>query len=369
MLVESMSNRVVVEGSGPVGAFTPPQPRLTVEQAHDLAALKLTLTGESVIDASRLPFDTREQVDHFLRLNQFDTDNPLDLARLREVHQEALEYLTTLHHLRFPAELEEPEAIHDIFLAATHGTSRVRRFACMLLKVMHIVHHLGGRELTFALAVSEAQLYDRLSARVFTVIDRMRTTGIDVAEFSGGKKARASLVTKLLARRSTLTSHVFDKLRFSVTLRSPEDLVRALVYFGRNLWPFNFVVPEQSRNNIVTSAHIGRALALDPQVVRDFWDNAAVGAKPAVLPPPNEFSGSSYRSVSFVVDIPMRVDDLAPSASPAIAFVETEIQLIDEKTAVANSQGENSHSAYKKRQVARVRARLLGATDSDDVVN
>jgi uncharacterized protein (TIGR04552 family) len=358
MLVESMSNRVAAEHSRSVKAIVPSRPQLAIEQLHDLAALKLTLTGESVIDLSRLPFDTREQVDHFLRLNQFDTDNPLDLARLREVHRE-LEYLTSLHHLRFPAELEEPEEIHDIFLAATqHGTSRVRRFACMLLKVMHIVHHLCGRELTFALAVSEAQLFDRLSARVFTVIDRMRATGIEVAEFSGGKKAR-----------STLTSHVFDKLRFSVTLRTPEDLVRSLVYFSRNLWPFSFVVPEQSRNSIVTSAHIGRAMGLDPQAVWAFWSNGAGGTEPSVLPPPNEFSGSSYRAVSFVVDIPIRVDDLAPSASPAIAFVETEIQLIDEKTATANNQGENAHSAYKKRQVARVRARLLSATDSDDVVN
>ena len=263
----------------------------------------------------------------------------------------------------------EPEEIHDIFLAAAHGPARMRRFACTLLKVMHIVHHLSGRELTFAMAVSEAQLFDRLSARVFTVIDRMRMTGIEVVEFSGGKKARDSLITKVLAKRSLLTSHVFDKLRFSVTLKTPEDLVRTLVYFGRNLWPFNFVVPEQSRNNVVTVEHVGRALGLDPRGVWEAWNRGIPMAEPAVVPPINEFSGSSYRSVSFVVDIPLRIDDLAPSATPAIVFVETEIQLIDEKTAAANNQGENAHAAYKRRQVARVRARLFGITDSDDVVN
>jgi len=340
------------------------------EKLHDLTVLRLALTGESPIDIGRLPFTARDSVDRFLRLNQFDTDNPLDLERLAEIHQEAVTYLSDIHHLRVPAELESPNEIHDLFLATYHPAARTRRFACMLLKVMHIVHHLAGRELTFALPVSEAQLFERLSARVFTTIDRMRETGIDVLEFSGGKKARTSLVTKLLAKRSTLTSHVCDKQRFAVTVRTPEDIVRALVYFGRNLWPFHFVVPEQSKNGIVGHHHIAQVLGLEPQLVWDFWSqHNGSTAEPQLATPENEFSGASYRSVNFVVDIPLRIDDLAPNETPAIAFIETEIQLVDEKTALANNEGENSHASYKKRQVSRVRARLLGSTDSEDISN
>ncbi|MBI5509166.1 MAG: TIGR04552 family protein [Deltaproteobacteria bacterium] len=350
-------------------ALSRPGLDLTPALQRDLAALRLALSGESVIDMARMAFDSRASVDHFLRLNQFDTDNPLDLARLKEIHQEAVGYLADIHHLRLPAELERPAEIHEVFLAANRGPARLRRTACMMLKVMHIIHHLSGRELTFAIAVSEAQLFERLSARVFTEIERMRAAGIDVVEFAGGKKSRTSLVSKLLARRSTVTAHVFDKLRFSVTLRSEAELVRALIYLGHNLFPFNFVVPEQSRNKIVTPQHVATALGLDPGVVEGFWAQPGAPGEPLVVPESNEFSGAGYRAVSMVIDIPIRIDDLAPSHTPAIAFVETEIQLVDVKTALANSQGDSSHAAYKKRQLARVRARLLGNGDGDEIAN
>ena len=54
----------------------------------------------------------------------------------------------------------------------------------------------------------------------------------------------------------------------------------------------------------------------------------------------------------------MRIDDVAPQAAPAIGFVQTEIQLVDSETALLNETGEGAHPLYKKRQRARVRARL-----------
>ena len=120
---------------------------------------------------------------------------------------------------------------------------------------------------------------------------------------------------------------------------------------------------------LVVACNTASALALDPLVVR-----GALGCTDARLrshdsAPVNEFSGASYRAVSLVVDVPIRIDDLAPKATPAIAFVETEIQLVDERTAAANAQGENSHAAYKKRQVARVRTRLFGTPEGEEAVN
>ena len=54
----------------------------------------------------------------------------------------------------------------------------------------------------------------------------------------------------------------------------------------------------------------------------------------------------------------VRLDDIVPEASPAIAFAQTEIQLVDATTARANEEGENAHSRYKKRPSTRVRVRL-----------
>src|SRR5687768_12874038 len=98
----------------------------------DLAALRLVLCGESVVDLARLWFADRADVDTFLRLCAFDTDNPIDLERLHELHEEALVYLRDVHEYRVPSQVEELSEIHDLFLLASSGPARLRRYACML---------------------------------------------------------------------------------------------------------------------------------------------------------------------------------------------------------------------------------------------
>jgi uncharacterized protein (TIGR04552 family) len=72
----------------------------------------------------------------------------------------------------------------------------------------------------------------------------------------------------------------------------------------------------------------------------------------------NEFSGTGFRNISFIADIPLRIDSVASHATPAITFVQTEIQLVDQETARQNERGDSAHAQYKKRQRARVRSRL-----------
>ena len=234
--------------------------------------------------------------------------------------------------------------------------------ACMCLKTMHIMHHVNARQLVFNTAFSEAQLFSRLNAKIFDVIDRMRAKGIQVLEFAASQKARESVVTKLLAKRETLATHLFDKLRFRVVLGSKDDLVPALLYLLKNLVPFNYVVPGQSRNGLVSAKEISACLGLTEEAILEFWrsheGNWALGPTP-----PNEFSGRSFQCVNFVAEIPLRIDDVAPEYAPAIAFAQTEIQLVDEKTHLANNEGENAHDLYKERQRRQVRERLQGLAD------
>jgi uncharacterized protein (TIGR04552 family) len=305
-------------------------------------------------------FASRESVDRFLRLSQFDTDNPFDLQRLRDLHREAIDYLVGVHRYRMPEEIVHIDEIHDLFLMASRDPSQVQKLANMVLKVMHILQHVNGHELIFDTSISEAQLFDRLSGRVLPVIDRMRTTGIEVLEFSAGKKTRTSMITKLLAKRSTLAAHIFDKARFALTLKRRRDLVPSLTYLLHHLFAVSYVLPEQTQNGIITLGDIAEGLKLDPRQVWEFWtEGGRAAADDGAAPTPrNEFSGPNYRCVNFVVDMPVRLDDVASHATPAIAFAQAEFQLVDQQTAEANERGENAHARYKKRQAARIRARL-----------
>ena len=327
-------------------------------QLADLVALRLVLFGESAIDLPRSWFSDRAAADDYLRLVGFDTDNPLDLARLQELHHEAVVYLTDIHRYRLPLPIESPDEVHSVFTAAASPEGdRLQRFACMTLKVMHILHHVSGRELVFNTPISEAELFNRLNGRVFNLLDRLRAEGVALLEFTAGKKSSASLATKLLAKRNNLATHVFDKVRFRVTVRSRDDIVLTLVHLLRNLVPFNYVLPEQSQNTIIRVEDVAHALKLDEEMVRRYWKTSPA-LDPMPRPPTNGFSAEAYRCVNFVADIPLRIDDVAPQAAPAIAFVQTEIQLIDAETARLNERGESAHALYKKRQRAHVRARL-----------
>jgi uncharacterized protein (TIGR04552 family) len=325
----------------------------------DLAALRILLTGESVVDQTRWWFPDRAAVDDFLRLLGYDTDNSLDVARLEDLHHEAVTYLADIHRYRLPASIESPNEIHDLFLLASGPISRDQRLACMVLKVMHISNHVAGRELVFNLPISEAQLFARINARVFAVIDKMRASGIGVQEFAAGKKSRASMVTKLLAKRGTLAASIFDKVRFRIVVNSREDLVSSLLYLLHYLVPFNYVVPEQSQNGLLLLEDIAKVLKVPLVVVRHvFGLPEKEGLEP--VDTRNEFSGPDYRIVNFVVDLPLRVDDIAPEQIPAVAFVAAEIQLVDVEAAKSNEQGANAHTLYKKRQRERVKQRLEG---------
>jgi uncharacterized protein (TIGR04552 family) len=325
----------------------------------ELCALHMLLTGHSVVDLSTLVFQDRPSVDDFLRLNGFDTDSPIDITRLLDLHQEAVAYLRDDHKYRLPEAVTHLEEIHDLFLCAGDVEHKHHRFAGMVLKVMHILHHISGRQLLFNTPISEAQLFDRLNNKVFGVMDKMRASGIGVHEYTSGVKSRTSLATKLLSKRSNLAAQIFDRVRFRLVLNTPHDIVHALLYLSKHLFPINYVIPEQSHNNLLSVDTVAEVLQLSAAEKKRFaktLGHAAVASSAA-----NEFSAESFKTVNFVADIPLRIDDMAPTETPAITFVQAEIQLVDLTTAQHNEQGEGAHTLYKQRQLSRVRERLEGA--------
>lgn len=341
---------------------------LSADRLLDLGAVYQALAGDSIVDSTRSYFQDRSTVERFLRLCCFDTDNPIEMASVDALRAEAVDYLTEVHGYQVPVAVARPKDIYDLFLTASSGVGEDSRFACMVLKVMHILYHISSRELVFNMRISEAELLARLNTKVFRVIDEMRAEGITVCEFAAGKKRRSSLTTKLLAKRDTVATHIFDKLRFRIVVKSREDLINALIYIMRKLLPFNFVMPGQSENGIITISDVTSVFGVDPEFLTRFWGDTGVLAKERdeLATHENEFSGPGYRCVNFVAEIPLRLDDMGVDACPAIGSVETEIQLVDARTEQANSRGENSHERYKARQRVHVRRRLEGINSVEE---
>ena len=345
----------------PAGGYRPLE-RMGIAE---LESLRVILRGGSVIDWRRLNFRDRAEVESYLRLNQFDHDDARDERRLRAILAQAVEYLRTVFGYRVAEPVARPDDLCDLFLLAS-GTvepRRYRRIACVVLKVMHVIHHLEARELLFRTPLRESDLAQRAHRRIMSEAERMRAAGLPVLEFAGNSKSRDSLVTKLLAKKESVAAQVFDRVRYRVVTERTDQIAPVVWHLTQALFPFNYAVPGQTQNSLVRfqdllAAHPrGAAIASELQLPADLErrDPAA---------PRNEFSGRDFRVLNFVVDLPVRIDDLLPPLDPMadelgrIVFSLVEFQVVDAATAARNEEGDSSHERYKRRQHHRVLRRL-----------
>jgi uncharacterized protein (TIGR04552 family) len=339
----------------------------------DLEAVRLLLRGGSVVDWHRLEFRDQNDVERFLRVNEFDPTNERDLQRLDILRQEAVDFLRRIFNFRIPDDVAERVPVQELFMMASRRNKR-QMYACIVLKVMHIIHHLAGRELLFRLPISDDEVFHLVERKVVRIVEEVRAAGHSIVEFEWSRKPRDSLILKLMAKKSTLAANVYDKLRFRLVVREERDILPLLIELHHRLIPFNYVVPGESVNDIIQfrrAVEESELASLAAQLQQDAGNEER--EEEARKPPSNEFSGPGYRIINFVADMPIRLDDFICRVSDpanleygAIVFVLTEFQVLDLHTAQQNEQGENSHEKYKERQTSRVKQRLLRGVDVNE---
>ncbi len=347
----------------------PDLPVRTVQEMglKELERIRLILRGGSVIEWRRLHFKTWDEVDRFLRLCQIDATRPHDVEWVRTILSDAVEYLRKIFDYRVAAPVSDPDEIHDLFLYASGAKEpkKYRKIACIVLKVMHVIQHIEGRDLLFKLAVSEAELAQLVTEKVMAVCDDMKLKGMPVVEFSDSIKTRESIITKLIAKRESVAAQIYDRTRFRIIVKERKDVLPALYFLTQRLVPFNFVVPTQTENSLFNFKsllaeypHFGR-YAKDLHLDLDYEDREERRHRN------NKFSGSSYKILNFVADVPIRLDAYLPAPEKdhrprkgRIALAMCEFQIADEEQANQNESGENSHERYKQRQREVVLKRL-----------
>jgi uncharacterized protein (TIGR04552 family) len=335
-----------------------PLPKLLLS---DVEAIRLVLRGGSVIDWHRLNFDSEAEALELIRAQELDPDDADDQRRMEAVKHEAISYLR--RHFDFP--IPKPVAGLSLpalmMLAADKGHRQL--CACTILKVMHIINHLQGRELLFTLPISDREVFNLVEEKVYRVIGGMMARGFPLVEFIGGRKNQDSLYTKLLSKQDTIAANIYDKMRFRIVTRSPDDIFPVINYMLRHVFPFNYVIPGQSTNTLFhfrsyceQHPHLRgmmRSLQLSPDLEDDL--NRVT----------NRFSANDYQVLHFVVDMPVRLTPEIAALNKAsvqelgsVVFAQAEFQIIDQHTEQHNEVGEASHAAYKERQKQAVMRRL-----------
>lgn len=328
---------------------------------QDVESIRTILRGESVIDWQRLFFTNDADATEFLRAQGLDLGDEHDQLRMEAVRDEAIAYLRRNFEYPIPRSVASMSALE--LLRAASGKGHKQVCACVILKVMHIIHHLAGRELLYTLPLSDAQVFQHVEQKIYQVIGGMLADGLPVVEFLGGRKNRDSVYTKLLSKSETIAAQIYDKLRFRVVTRTTDDVLPVLNYLSRKLFPFSYLIPSESKNTLIDTRALARA---NPNFGARFNDPTALRREEVLADlVDNRFSARSYRVIHFVVDLPVRLPKeiiaVAPASAQglgAVVFVLTEFQLVDQASENSNALGDASHDRYKERQRLAVRDRL-----------
>lgn len=325
----------------------------------ELESVRLILRGDSVIDWHRLNLQSLEQARELLVAHEFDPDDPAHRARLESIKNEAISYLRRQFDFPIPTPVAQASVEELLMLASGKGHRQL--CACAILKSMHIMHHLDGRELLFSLPMSDQDVFHLVEEKVYRVIGGMLSAGFPIVEFVGGRKNKDSLYTKLLSKRDSSASQIYDKLRFRIVTRSADDILPVLLYLTGRLFPFSLVVAGESINTIF---HFKAYCQRHPHL-RDMVKDFQTGIDDAYTPSDNLFSAQNYRVIHFVVDLPVRLPPETMEMSPPaawslgpIVFVLCEFQILDRQTEASNELGDASHERYKERQKQAVKRRL-----------
>lgn len=334
----------------------------------DLQAMHLLLEGSSIIDWPCPTFNSSEEAWRLLQVNGYSRNNSKDLDRIQYLLGESAEYLQETFGFSIPNELLKLEDPGELFVIASDTKKPNQRLAWMMIKVLHVLNHVQGRELGHLLATSDQALFKKVQGMVSSSVHKMRQIGIGVSEYQSSMKTKDSLITKLLSKRNTIAAQIFDKVRFRIILDGQEDVFPALLFLTRELLPFNYVIPGETRNNIIG---IHQEVMRFPHLLPTLLEFAREQGLEEELQvhsetPFNPATEETYKVINFVVDLPVRADEYLEAFElpytrelGAQVFVLVEFQIFDKITYEYNESGPARHSLYKDRQKKMVLNRLV----------
>ncbi|NUM88764.1 MAG: TIGR04552 family protein [Bdellovibrionales bacterium] len=387
--------------------------------------MDLMLRGKSVIDSRRgLAIASRDAATRFLASYGYNLENPVEAAELLGNYQEALQFIRKYFlkpEAQEGAELEIPKMffevsdVRDLFVWAgdkslLHEDVFRMRWACAVLRVMHTISHIDKDLRHDYFSSIQQQVFDRFYKELHNVDGKLflgdpRGDGIELVKFqTKPRKARDSLVIKLLHKAENVAEEVFDQVGVRFVTKTAVDTVRVLMFLNeRNIvMPMN-LRPSRSRNNLV-----------DPLVYRRTWrvakreakggilhsraevdglmERALESAAQPALPESrahNPFSNASYRSIQFTCRQLIKFRNpayeqlkalrsaLKGAGDPAVKaaveqidiskltreqrfFYPFEVQIVDHKNHLEAESGQASHAAYKAAQQQMAMKRVLG---------
>lgn len=399
------------------------RPKFLDDNVLNWETLHVVCSGRSSLDAKNYLTELYgpEEVYDFLVGYGFDLKNPIESAELFGIYQEALQFIKRYFlrdgnpeglEVSMPTFLYTLTDITSLFLLATDRTKHRTNtedslWAGIVLKVMHTILH-ADKDLRYRyFNVIQQQIFDRFYKYITRDEDNhlylkndkgFQVTLIDFQ--AKAKKARESIIIKLLHKRENVAEELFDRIGVRFITKSKLDSLRVLKFLIENhIVIINNIKPSRSQNTLVDIDHLKKRMhSLYKQTLRDNlneveffkrWEALVDQCTPlSASSERNSHSSDEYRAIHFTgrqlikyrnpfmshfnevrksalkdkeSDIAKQILalDTTPIARDIRFFYPFEVQITDEKSHVQNTQGQASHEEYKKAQVKSAMKRIF----------
>ena len=352
-------------------------------------------TGASAIDLQTLALRNLRDARQFAREYGFDVDQRHAIERIRRAHAEAVQFIasTFLDDRRelIPREIAEPDDVLELLVHASRHASQHelrRHWSCAVLKVMHGVFYIDNNLKLRYFPAIRRQVFASLDGILIDDGNRHYLTDgelcLPLLQFEKkSNKGRRSILLKLLQKAEYVAADIYDHLGIRMVFDTRFECLLALQILQRaHLISATNLESQRTRNTLFDLAAakqvfakyrelLGRAEQYPVELMRQVDSEMLALAAPSAETV-NPHSASSYQSLQITVrkmihlDAGSLVDDeaMTPAAAgeapDASFFFNYEIQLLDRASLEQTLSGPASHGAYKQRQIATARRRVLG---------
>ncbi len=207
----------------------------------DWASIRVAIEGHSFVDVPRLSLSSKVEAKQFLLSYGYDIDDPIVREELWRIYFESLAFLKNAllnSGERIPAEFLQRSAQNDtiklLLDAALASESPRGKWACAILRVMHIISHLDNDIRLENFQYAREQVFARFESFV-SLSGRRRwqfgrgADAVPLVRFiKKQRKERDSILTKLLSRPTNIVEEIYDSLGFRFVTETRFDCYRLL---------------------------------------------------------------------------------------------------------------------------------------------
>ncbi len=346
--------------------------------------LRILIGGESILDSTRLKIQSDDDAYDFILGYGYDLHKEEHRNELWRLHARAIRYLNEeilKPDEALPPEITDPSMLKDIkdllIIASTQGHNN-QKWACVLLKVIHVLVHLEHDLFSHYQSLIQEQILKPIESEIhedpvlgITLGPTMGEKSIMIKSFDVKSfKSVSSSITKLLAKRNLSAFNLMDKVGVRIVTKRLIDVFKVLGYFlEKHVVSFPHTVADQSNNTMYPlSLFIETLESLNMN--KEYTDAEVdqillaklekAGPEHQLLSKASDFSSHEYKFIKFIIRRLIRIP-AGESGGPGFSFFYPfEVQIVDYATHIKNMTGDASHDKYKERQISKARARLFG---------